>query len=98
MGKLREAAEKYIAWHDGDNAEALLQVVDEVENSMRWIPVGERLPDMPGDYWVAMRHLDGSVTTEKMFWRPEWPREDAWREVVVAWQPYYCPEPYQSES
>ena len=64
----------------------------------KWIPVEERLPDKPGDYWVAIRYLDGSVTTEKMFWRPDWPHEDAWREVVVAWQPYYCPEPYQSEN
>lgn len=59
-----------------------------------WIPVEEELPDEPGDYWVAMRHLDGSITTEKMFWRPEWPCEDAWNEVVVAWQPYYSPEPF----
>lgn len=59
-----------------------------------WIPVQEHLPDKPGDYWVAMRHLDGSVTTEKMFWCPGWPHEDAWNEVVVAWQPYYCPKPF----
>lgn len=59
-----------------------------------WISVAERLPEKTGDYWVAMRHLDGSVTTEKMFWRPDWPHEDAWNEVVVAWQPYYCPEPF----
>lgn len=32
---------------------------------IRWIPVEEGLPDEPGDYWVAMRHLDGSITTEK---------------------------------
>lgn len=62
-----------------------------------WILVEERLPDEPGNYWVTMRHLDGSVTTEKMFWRPDWPHEAAWNEVVVAWQPYYCPEPYQKE-
>lgn len=41
-----------------------------------------------------MRHLDGSVTTVKMFWSPDWPHEDAWNEVVVAWQPYYYPEPF----
>lgn len=63
----------------------------------RWIPVAERLPDKPGDYWVAMRHLDGSVTTEKMFWSPDWPHKDAWDEVVVAWQPYYCPEPFNPQ-
>lgn len=59
-----------------------------------WISVEEKLPEETGDYWVAMRHLDGSLTTEKMFWRPDWPHEDAWNEVVVAWQPYYCPEPF----
>lgn len=59
-----------------------------------WISVEERLPDKPGDYWVAMRHRDGSVTTERMSWCPDWPHEDAWREVVVAWQPYYYPEPF----
>lgn len=25
MGKLKEAAEKYIVWHDGDNAKGLLK-------------------------------------------------------------------------
>ena len=59
-----------------------------------WVPIAERLPDRPGDYWVAMRHLDGSVTTVKMFWSPDWPHEDAWNEVVVAWQPYYYPETF----
>lgn len=59
-----------------------------------WVPIAERLPDRPGDYWVAMRHLDGSVTTVKMFWSPDWPHEDAWNEVVVAWQPYYYPAPF----
>lgn len=63
-------------------------------NDNGWIPVTERLPEDTGDYWVAMRHLDGSITTEKMFWRPEWPCTDAWNEVVVAWQPYYCPKPF----
>ena len=63
-----------------------------------WIPVEKRLPEKTGDYWVAMRHLDGNITTEKMFWRPEWPHEDAWKEVVLAWQPYYCPEPFNPQN
>lgn len=83
-----------VAGTDEENITANADIWNRRE---KWIPVSERLPDKPGDYWVAMRHLDGSVTTEKMFWCPEWPHEDAWREVVVAWQPYYCPEPYQSE-
>ena len=65
-----------------------------VQSQNIWIPVEVRMPDKPGDYWVAMRHLDGSVTTEKMFWSPDWPHKDAWDEVVVVWQPYYCPEPF----
>lgn len=72
----------------------MIHMIEGQHKINRWIPVEEKLPDEPGDYWVAMRHLDGSVTTEKMFWRPEWPCEDAWSEVVVAWQPYYCPEPF----
>lgn len=60
----------------------------------RWTPVKERMPDEPGDYWVTMRHVDGSVSTGKMFWRPDWTHEDTWNEVVIAWQPYYCPEPF----
>lgn len=63
-------------------------------NDNGWVPVAERLPEDTGDYWVAMRHLGGSITTEKMFWRPEWPCTDAWNGVVVAWQPYYCPKPF----
>lgn len=72
--------------------------VTALKEQPRWIPVEKRLPDKPGDYWVAMRHLDGSVTTEKMFWRPDWPHEDAWNEVVIAWQPYYCPEPFVAQN
>lgn len=63
-----------------------------------WVPIAERLPDRSGDYWVTMRHLDGSVTTVKMFWSHDWPHEDAWNEVVVAWRPYYYPEPFVSQN
>lgn len=70
----------------------------EEKEKRKWVLVDERLPDKPGDYWVTMRHLDGSITTEKMFWSPDWPHEDAWNEVVVAWQPYYCPEPFITQN
>lgn len=73
--------------------EAAIIALEEKENR-KWVLVDERSPDKRGDYWVTMRHLDGSITTEKMFWSPDWPHEDAWNEVVVAWQPYYCPEPF----
>lgn len=62
-----------------------------------WIPVDEQMPDEPGDYWVTIRHLDGSVGVDKMSWDPDYWCIQAWEEVVVAWQPYYCPEPYDSQ-
>lgn len=81
---------------DMEAIETGLEPEEILDSKLRdnWVPVAERLPDKPGDYWVAMRHLDGSVTTVKMFWNPDWPHEDAWNEVVVAWQPYYYPEPF----
>lgn len=83
LDKLKRASEQWNIWCDAYQKDVPV-----------WVPVTERLPDKPGDYWVAMRHLDGSVTTVKMFWSPDWPHEDAWNEVVVAWQPYYYPEPF----
>lgn len=83
----------------------LIDVTPELEDEVakqptaqQWVPVEERMPDKPGDYWVTMRHLDGSATTEKMTWCPDWIHKDAWNEVVVAWQPYYCPEPFNSQN
>lgn len=64
----------------------------------KWILTEEQLPKEPGDYWVTMRHLNGTLTTEKYTWKPEQLCEDAWREVVVAWQPYFCPQPYNGKS
>lgn len=108
MGKLREAAEKYIAWHDGDNAEELLKAVAEVENSMRWIPVAEKLPEEDGDYLVTMvtpGYLSGQPYTNWLYWDAadcDWLTDEAGDSVpeqeteVVAWRS--IPEPYQSEN
>lgn len=63
----------------------------------KWILTEDQLPKEPGDYWVTMRHLNGTLTTEKYTWELEQLCEDAWREVVVAWQPYYCPQPYNGK-
>lgn len=105
MGKLREAAEKYIAWHDEDNAEELLKAVEEVENSMSWILVADRLPEEDGNYLVAMvtpGYLSGKPYTNWLYWDAtdcDWLTDEAGDSVleqeteVVAWRP--IPEPYQ---
>lgn len=59
-----------------------------------WILVSDRLPTEEGDYWVTLRHIDGNLTTEKYGWKNHELYKQAWEEVVVAWQPYYCPKPY----
>lgn len=63
-----------------------------------WTPIAEKKPEEPGYYWVTIQHLDGTFSTEKYFWKPGWPCEDAWDEVVIAWQPYYYPEPFVLQS
>ena len=69
----------------------------ESKMPFKWVLVKDRLPEDPGYYWVTMRHLDGTLTTEKYFWTPEELCRDAGDEVVVAWQPYFFPEPYRSD-
>ena len=85
---------------DMEAIETGLEPEEILDSKLRanWVPVAERLPDRSGDYWVTMRHLDGCVTTVKLFWSHDWPHEDAWNEVVVAWQPYYYPEPFVSQN
>lgn len=106
MGKLREAAEKYIAWHDEDNAEELLKAVEEVENSMSWIPVADRLPEeginpVTQDTYVYPVTVGfGNVKDVRYysFCRGHWyncgpnPLDD----LVVAWLPR--PEPYNKQT
>lgn len=108
MGKLRKAAEKYIAWHDGDNAEALLTAVEETENKMRWIPVAEKLPEEGGDYLVTMvspGYFSGQPYTNWLYWNAadcDWLTDEAGDSVpeqeteVIAWKP--IPEPYKTEN
>ncbi|WP_373266509.1 DUF551 domain-containing protein [Hungatella hathewayi] len=103
MGKLREAAEKYIAWHDEDNAEELLKAVEEAENNMHWIPVADRLPKEDGYYLVTMLTPgNGRPYTDFLYWDAgDWLTDEAGDSVleqetkVVAWRP--MPEPYQPE-
>lgn len=105
MGKLREAAERYIAWHDGDNAETLLKAVEETENKIRWIPVGDRLPEEPEpetdleylpEYIVMIRgaQLPTVLSYEgKGRW---WHAGDDAYYPIVAWIP--MPEPYMPQN
>jgi len=46
---------------DMEAIETGLEPEEILDSKLRanWVPVAERLPDKPGDYWVAMRHLDG---------------------------------------
>lgn len=74
------------------------QEVSELTKRMRWIPVKERLPEKSGVYWTTMRHTDGSLSTERYYWKSEYWNKQAWKEVVVAWKPYDCPEPYRQEA
>ena len=99
--QIRDEAMRRVMWEVGHtNNDVTRYISDAVANQVvrdesgGWTPAAKRLPDKSGDYWVTIRHLDGSVTTAKMFWSPDWLHEDAWNEVVVAWQPYYCPEPF----
>lgn len=89
---------KYVYPEPEDYAIDVAIAVLKEKESRKWIPVAEHLPEEQGYYWVTMRHIDGTFTTEKYFWEPGWSCEDAWREVIVSWQPYYCPEPYQQLS
>ena len=71
----------------------------EIEGMIhKWIPIKERLPEKSGVYWTTMRHTDGSLSTERYYWKSEYWNKQAWKEVVVAWKPYDCPEPYRQEA
>lgn len=78
-----------------DTKNAAQSLIDSQPEIGEWIPVEERLPEETGDYWVTVKHLDSSLATEKMFWcNNSYVHAEAWKKVVVAWQPYYYPEPF----
>ena len=55
------------------------QEVSELTKRMRWIPVKERLPEKSGVYWTTMRHTDGSLSTERYYWKSEYWNKQAWK-------------------
>lgn len=88
-----------------EDREVMQMLLDSQPEIGQWIPVKERLPDKQGYYWATVRHAGRTLTTEKKSYDPErpdhiWtdslddPYDDKWCEVIIAWQPYYCPEPY----
>lgn len=65
-------------------------LLDEVIDSFRWIPVGERLPKTK--YSVLVTTWDGIVTIAN--WSgSKWSTCYRWDEKVTAWMP--LPEPYR---
>lgn len=105
MGKLVDAARKFIAWHDGKNAEELMNAVVEAENSMRWIPVEEQLPRDPEMAAELEEFLEYNVTisgaqlTTTLMYEGNGKWWDAATDTyypVEAWRP--MPEPYKPGS
>lgn len=65
-------------------------LLDEIIESFRWIPVGERLPKTK--YSVLVTTWDGIITIAN--WSgSKWSTCYRWDEKVTAWMP--LPEPYQ---
>ena len=60
--------------------------MSDLINQQRWIPVGERLPEIAG--WYLTTGKDGEVYID--YW--DWYR---FRASVIAWMP--LPEPYKEE-
>lgn len=65
-------------------------LLDEIIESFRWIPVGERLPKTK--YSVLVTTWDGIITIAN--WSgSKWSTCYRWDEKVTAWMP--LPEPYR---
>lgn len=68
-------------------------LLDEIIESFRWIPVGERLPKTK--YSVLVTTWDGIITIAN--WSgSKWSTCYRWDEKVTAWMP--LPEPYRPET
>lgn len=79
-------------------------LLDDVIESLRWIPVSERLPDESGYYCVTTEDTETDVRIEQTIWfahkddydieESEW-RELADYEKVIAWKKS---DPYNPEN
>lgn len=82
-----------------ESVEALKHAIklEERELLSEWIKLSDDFPKSRGNYWVTLKHRDGSLSVEKF--KFDWDELviDAWKETVIAWQPYYCPEVYKED-
>lgn len=89
-----------------DNKEINLEYVEALQDAIQleirelqpnWTKVSDRLPDKEGNYWVTIRQRD-KINTCVAKWKFDTHELtiDAWKEVVIAWMPYYEPEKFES--
>lgn len=64
-------------------------LLDDVIESFRWIPVGQRLPEIRESVLVTL--WDGTITVA-VWYGGRWGTAHKWSEEVLAWMP--LPEPY----
>lgn len=64
-----------------------------------WIPVTCRMPDKWMKVWITIKHSSGVVFTEEGRWEGlfKHPNGRTIKYPVIAWKPYYTPEPYKEE-
>lgn len=86
--------------NEDDSRKYIKALEDAIELEKRellseWIKLSDDFPKSRGDYWVTLKHRDGSLSVEKF--KFDWDELviAAWKETVIAWQPYYCPEIYK---